>query len=129
MMTGLRVFGAYAILTQHLQKYHVLDQYARFLLIYSLMVILFQIPAIVKKKLYSLKITLGELFIYLVIMCLYEWLAIHLFFNGLVWLGLLAIEEIFEPYIDYYSNKSNALLYKELGIALGGALCPILFMS
>ncbi|HLP35099.1 MAG TPA: hypothetical protein VK133_03870 [Amoebophilaceae bacterium] len=31
------------------------------------------------------------------------------------------------PYIDFYANKANAFLYKERGIALGGALCPFLF--
>ncbi|TDG94793.1 hypothetical protein [Cardinium endosymbiont of Culicoides punctatus] len=128
IVIGLRVFGVYVILGQHLLHYHVVHHYAHYLSMYSLMVILFQIPAIIKKQLYPLKITISALLLSISIMCLHEWFAIHLFFNGLIWLGLLAIEEIFAPYIDYYSNKSHALLYKELGISLGGALCPILFM-
>lgn len=126
-IVGIRIFGAYTVMSKYLSLHDALSQYGFLLSLYSILVIIVQLPSIFKKHFFSLRISVLALIISVIVMGIPQFFAIHRFYGSVIWIAILAAEEIFSPYIDYYSNLAGCLIYKELGISLGGAIIPILF--
>jgi hypothetical protein len=128
---GIRVFGIYAVLPYHLlQSVGILpDWYGMIFTGYAIAVILTQLPAaLLPATVVSLPVAIGVLGLSCLILGLPSVFHVESFGGALLWCGILALEEIFAPYIDFHAAKSRGgLIIKELSIGLGGALCMAVF--
>lgn len=125
---GIRIFGLYSILPVFLeQRYGQLPNwYGSILTAYGVFVILSQLPAVMKVFKPSLQTALVVLSSSFVVLAFPSFFGAHLVTGAILWVFLLAIEEIYAPYIDFYSAKSNNLYLKEVSISIGGGLCVLL---
>lgn len=121
---GIRVFGLFVILPQYLiHQLGALPSWYGFVIAsYGAAVIISQMPAICKWKIRSFAVAVTALFLSCILLAFPQTFAVHHKICCLFWCWILAIEEIFAPYIDAEASKNEALLYKELGVGLGGAL-------
>lgn len=125
---GIRVFGLYIVMPNYLiNKLGELPSwYGLTLILYGALVILTQYHAISKRFQISLYTSITALALSCLIMSIPSFFGIETLVGALIWVALLALEEIFAPYIDFHAARSNTLLVKELSIGLGGALCVLL---
>ncbi|MFN7709546.1 MAG: hypothetical protein ACK5O7_01085 [Holosporales bacterium] len=125
---GIRIFGLYAVLPWYLT--HKLGDlpawYGTLLMIYGALVILVQFPAVSKKMHVSLRTALFALGLSFIVIAVPELFSVELFWGGVLWVSLLAAEEMFAPFIDFHASSSNKLLLKEFSISLGGGLCVLM---
>lgn len=128
---GIRVFGLFVILPQYLiVKLGALPTwYGTELSLYSSLVMLSQLPAIFKKKSFSFSSSLIALVVSCIILAFPGLFQIQLWWGCILWSFVLAIEEVFAPYIDKEASKDNALWYKEIGMGLGGGFSVFLMRS
>lgn len=128
---GIRVFGMFVILPQYLihQIGELPDWYGLVVSVYGIAVLASQLPAIYLTKTLSFKLSIAALFISCIVLALPQAFAAEYFVGSLFWCFLLVLEEMFAPYIDAEASKNKALLYKELGVGLGGAASVYLMRS
>lgn len=122
---GIRIFGLYSILPQYLKNSigFIPDWYGMVLIIYSLLTIFMQIPAISKNIYFSFNISITILALSLIILAIPELFRIETFLGALIWCTILSLEEIVAPYIDFYAAGKNAIFTKEVSISIGAGLC------
>lgn len=125
---GIRIFGLYTVLPAYLKDHHgVLPEwYGPLLALYGCLVIITQLVSILTKFHPSLNISLAVLGISCIIIGVPGLLEAHFISGAIVWVSLLAIEEIFAPYIDFYSAKDGKLFIKEISIGIGGGICVLI---
>ena len=118
----------YIILPAHLENKlgHLPKWYGITLMVYGFVVILTQLHAISKKFFISLLSSIIALGFSCLILTTPSLFCVETMGGALLWVFLLALEEIFAPYIDFYAAKAKALLVKELSIGLGGGICILL---
>ncbi|PCJ29017.1 MAG: hypothetical protein COA94_02865 [Rickettsiales bacterium] len=81
-----------------------------------------QFPAVSKKIHFSFSTAITALGISLILLAMPYLFYIEYLYGAAIWCSLLAFEEMFAPYIDYYAAKHNAILTKEVSISIGGGL-------
>lgn len=125
---GIRIFGIYAILPQYLISSigYLPPWYGKLLIIYSCLVIITQAPAISKKISFSLNISLLVLAVSIVLLSFPSRFHLATFIGAFIWCFLLAMEEIFAPYLDYHASQNRSIFAKEVGISLGGGASVLL---
>lgn len=122
---GVRVFGMYIIMPAYLLRTlgAIPEWYGLTLVLYGIIVIFTQFPAISKKVSFSLTTSIIALGFSCLIMGLPNLFCIETCIGAMIWCFCLALEEIFAPYIDFHAAKTNHLLVKEISIGIGGAVC------
>ena len=125
---GIRIFGLYTILPTYLinQYGKIPEWYGPLLTLYGFLVILAQTLAIFTKFHPSLSISLAVLGASCIIIGVPGMVGAHFISGAILWVILLAIEEIFAPYIDFYSAKDGRLFIKEISIGIGGGICVLI---
>lgn len=125
---GIRVFGLFVIFPQYLLTvYDKLPTWYGFeMTVYSTLVIFSQLPAALKIKQFSFKTALVALFLSCIILSFPSLFFVQFLPGALLWSSLLALEEIFAPYIDKEASKNNCLLYKEIGMGTGAGLSVLI---
>jgi len=125
---GIRVFGLFVIFPQYLLTIYdkLPTWYGVEMTFYATLVILSQLPAAFKIKQFSFEIALFALFISCLILAFPSIFFVQFLTGALFWSSLLAIEEVFAPFIDKEASKYNCLLYKEIGMGVGAGISVLI---
>jgi hypothetical protein len=128
---GIRVFGFYVILPYYLQRElgYLPDWYGTAFVVYGVIVILSQLHAMSNKFKVRLEVALVFLLLSILIMSNPNLFTVESFYGAIIWIIILALEEMFAPYLDFHASKQSTLLVKEIGVGLGGILCVVLVRS
>ena len=105
------------------------EWYGLLLSIYSILVILFQMPTVKYKVSFSIRISFLSLLITSMILGSSSLFHLESFIGSLIWLFLLATQELFSGTIDVASNKDKSLLTKEIFVGIGGGISTLLMRS
>lgn len=128
---GVRLFSLFVILPQYLinQLGELPLWYGWAVSLYSIAVMLSQLPALLNKQVRSFFWAASALFISCLLLTMPHIFAVETLPGCAIWCLLLVGEEVFAPYIDAEASQNNALLYKEIGVGIGGALSVWLMRS
>ena len=125
---GIRSYAPYIILPQFLiyKIGYLPEWYGLQISIYSVLVILFQIPTSLFKTSFSLKVAFLSLLLTNIIVGIPCLFSVESFIGSSIWLFLIASQEIFSGTMDSASHRDNALFAKEIFVGIGGGISTFL---
>jgi len=124
---GMRFFGLYLILPHYLVNTigHLPKWYGLAFTTYSFIALLAQFYAINNKNIVKIETALLVLSASIFIMISPNLFFVEYFLGAILWIALIALEELYSPYLDFHAVRSDAMLIKEIGVGMGGILCVV----
>jgi hypothetical protein len=125
---GIRSYAPYIILPQFLiyKIGYLPEWYGLQISVYSVLVILFQIPTARYRVSFSLNTVFLSLLFIGIVSSLPAIFHAESFLWSFIWLFIVASQELFSGTIDNAAHKDSSLIFKELFVGLGGGISTLI---